>query len=75
MNIYKSFPQKIKILRNENGKITMEQRSTVDERISFFEPGLINMEMAARNHDYVGHYCVNYGLKMNMQVHLFANLA
>jgi organic radical activating enzyme len=75
MNIYNSFPQKIKLLRAEKGTITMAERSTVDEKINFFEPGLLNMEAIARNHEYVGKYCMNYGLKMNMQMHLFANLA
>lgn len=75
MNVYNSFPQKIKLLRAEKGNITMAERSTVDEKINFFEPGLINMDIAAKNHQYVGEYCVEYGLRMNMQIHLFANLA
>jgi organic radical activating enzyme len=75
MNIYNTFPQKIKILHAENGKISMDQRSTVDEKINFFEPGLLNMEQIAKNHEYVGQYCMKYGFRMNMQMHLFANLA
>jgi hypothetical protein len=75
MNIYNSFPQRIKLLRAEKGQITMEERSTVDEKINFFEPGLLNMEAIAKNHEYVGQYCVENGLRMNMQMHLFANLA
>ena len=75
MNVYNSFPQKIKLLRAEKGNITMAERSTVDEKINFFEPGLLNMEAIARNHEYVGKYCMDYGFKMNMQMHLFANLA
>ena len=75
MNIYNSFPQKIKLLRAEKGCITMAERSTVDEKINFFEPGLLNMEKIAANHEYVGQYCMQHGFKMNMQMHLFANLA
>ena len=75
MNVYNSFPQKIKLLRAEKGTITMAERSTVDEKINFFEPGLLNMEMIAKNHEYVGKYCIEHGFKMNMQMHLFANLA
>jgi len=75
MNIYNSFPQKIKLLRAEKGQITMAERSTVDERINFFEPGLLNIEAIAKNHEYVGQYCMEHGLRMNMQMHLFANLA
>lgn len=75
MNVYNTFPQKIKLLRAEKGTITMQERSTVDEKINFFEPGLLNMEAIARNHEYVGNYCMKHGLRMNMQMHLFANLA
>lgn len=75
MNIYNSFPQKIKLLRAEKGTITMAERSTVDEKINFFEPGLLNMTAIAANHEYVGKYCMDHGFKMNMQMHLFANLA
>ncbi len=75
MNIYNTFPQKIKLLRAETGAITMQERSTVDEKINFFEPGLLNMEEIAKNHEYVGKYCMEHGFYMNMQMHLFANLA
>jgi len=75
MNIYNTLPQKIKVMHSIKGNITMDQRSTVDERINFFEHGLINMEAVAKNHEYVGHYCIQHGFKMNMQMHLFANLA
>jgi organic radical activating enzyme len=75
MNVYNSFPQRIKLLRADKGTITMAERSTVDEKINFFEPGLLNMEAIAKNHEYVGQYCVENGLRMNMQMHLFANLA
>lgn len=75
MNIYNSFPQKIKLLRAEKGQITMQERSTVDEIISFWEPGLLNLEANQRNHEYVGQYCIEHGLKLNLQQHLYASLA
>lgn len=76
MNIYNSYPQKIKLLRSEKqGNITLEERSTVDEVINFFEPGLLNMEEVRKNHEYVGQYCIRHGFRMQMQMHLFANLA
>lgn len=75
MNVYNSLPQKIKIIHAEKGNITMDQRSTVDEVINFFEPGLLNMEKIQANHEYVGRYCMEYGYRMQMQMHLFANLA
>lgn len=75
MNMYNSFPQKIKLLRAEKGTITMAERSTVDEIIDFFEPNLINMEQVEKNHKYTANYCVDHGFRFNMQLHLFAGMA
>lgn len=75
MNVYNSFPQKIKLLRAEKGNITMAERSTVDEIISFWEPGLLNLEENQRNHEYTGWYCLTHGLRLNMQQHLFVSMA
>jgi organic radical activating enzyme len=75
MNVYNDFPQKIKLLRAEKGQITMAERSTVDEKINFFEPGLINMEAAQQNHEHTGKYCLDHGFRLNMQQHLFCNMA
>ena len=75
MNVYNSLPQKIKLLRSEKGTITMAERSTVDEVISFWEPGLLNLEANQRNHEYTGQYCVENGLRLNLQQHLYASLA
>jgi organic radical activating enzyme len=75
MNIYNSFPQQIKLLRAEKGVITMAERSTVDEVISWWEPGLLDMAKNEANHRYVGQYCMQHGFKMQMQMHLFASLA
>ena len=75
MNVYNSYPQRIKLLRAEKGQITMEERSTVDEVISWWEPGLLNLEANQRNHEYTGQYCVENGLRLNLQQHLYASLA
>ena len=75
MNVYNSYPQHIKLLRAEKGQITMEERSTVDEVISWWEPGLLNLEANQRNHEYTGQYCVENGLRLNLQQHLYASLA
>lgn len=75
MNIYNDFPQKIKLLRAEKGNITMQERSTVDEVISFWEPGLLNLKSNQDNHEYAARYCMEYGFKLNLQVHLYASLA
>ena len=75
MNVYNSFPQRIKLLRAEKGQITMEERSTVDEVISFWEPGLLDLAANQRNHEYTGQYCIEHGLRLNLQQHLYASLA
>ncbi len=75
MNIYNDFPQKIKLLRAEKGTITMAERSTVDEVISFWEPGLLNLAANQANHEYTARYCMDHGFKLNLQMHLYASLA
>ena len=75
MNIYNSFPQRIKLLRAEKGQITMAERSTVDEVISFWEPGLLDLKANQANHEYVGQFCIENGFKLNLQQHLYASLA
>jgi 7-carboxy-7-deazaguanine synthase len=75
MNVYNSFPQKIKLLRAEKGTITMAERSTVDEVISFWEPGLLDLAKNQANHEYTARYCMDHGFKLNLQMHLYASLA
>ena len=75
MNVYNTFPQKIKLLRAEKGNITMAERSTVDEVISFWEPGLLNLKQNQANHEYAARYCVEHGFRLNLQMHLYASLA
>lgn len=75
MNVYNTFPQKIKLLRSEKGQITMEERSTVDEVISFWEPGLLDLAANQANHEYVARYCMSHGFRLNLQMHLYASLA
>lgn len=77
MNIYNNLPQKAKELRavKDQNDITIEERSTTDEVISFWEPGLLDMVQNKRNHEYAAKYCVKNGLTFNLQTHLFASLA
>jgi len=76
MNVYNDFPQKIKLLRSEKqGNITLEERSTVDEVISFWEPGLLNLKANQDNHEYTARYAIQNGLRLNLQMHLYASLA
>ena len=75
MNVYNDFPQKIKLLRAEKGQITMAERSTVDEKVSFWEPGLLNLTENQENHEYTGKYCLDHGFKLNLQQHLYVSMA
>lgn len=75
MNVYNSFPQRIKLLRAEKGQITMQERSTVDETIDFWEKDLLNLTANEKNHKYTAQFCIENGLRLNLQMHLYAGLA
>lgn len=76
MNVYNDEPQASKAMRNSGkNRIELEERSTVDEVISFWEPGLLNMQANQRNHEYAAQYCVKHGYTLNLQIHLYASLA
>lgn len=76
MNIYQREPKKAKELRaqRQSGEITIQERSSVDEVISAWESGLLDIPAVRRNHSYTAQYCIKYGLRFNMQLHLFAEL-
>lgn len=75
MNIYNTMPQKAKELRAAKDGVTLEERSTVDEVISFWEPGLLDMKSNQSNHEYAAAYALRHGYIFNMQMHLFASMA
>ena len=75
MNIYNTLPQKSKQLRAEKNQISMEERSTVDEVISFWSEGLLNMQANQANHEYAASYALKHGLTVNLQIHLYCSLA
>lgn len=75
MNIYNREPQKSKMLRASGSNLSMDERSKVDEVVSFWELGLLNMEVNQRNHEYTAKYALINGLTFNMQQHLFASMA
>lgn len=75
MNIYNTEPLRAKELRAQKNHTTMQERSTIDEVISFWEPGLLNMAENQKNHEYAAKYCMTYGYILNLQIHLYASLA
>lgn len=74
MNIYKKEPQRVKMMRDEGKKLTMAERSEVNEVISFWEPELLDLQKNQRNHEYAAEYCMKHGFILNLQLHLFAGL-
>lgn len=74
MNVYAREPQKAKIARNRNDT-TLEQRSTVEEVISFWEPGLLDLTANEQNHRHTANYAVKHGLRFQVQAHLYAGMA
>ena len=74
MNIYNRAPKTAKAARNSN-EVTIAQRSNEEEVISFWEPGLLDMESNQRNHEYAAAYAIANGLRFQMQTHLYASVA
>ncbi len=78
MNVYNQLPQKAKIIRlQKKGEeaISIEERSSIDEVISFWEPGLLNMEQNKLNHEYAGNYALKNCLQLSLQTHLLVSIA
>lgn len=80
MNIYNREPKKAQEIRAEkmvNGanRASLEERSLYDEVVSFWEPGLFNMEANQRNHEWTCEYAIRHGFIFQMQLHLFGSKA
>lgn len=73
MNVYKSIPQRMKLMIDKTK--TLEQRSTVDEVVSFWEDGVLDREANRRNHEYAAQYAMTNGFRFQVQAHLLASLA
>lgn len=74
MNIYKTEPQRVKMIRDEGRDLTMAERSEINEVISFWEPDLLDLKQNQQNHEYAAEYCMKHGFILNLQLHLFASL-
>lgn len=68
MNIYNYVPRKV------GNNATLEMRSEVDERISFWTPGLLNADANQKNHEYAALLAMRHGFTLQLQIHLFASL-
>jgi organic radical activating enzyme len=74
MNMYNKAPRKFDE-EYSTDNIKIGERSDVDEVISFWEEGLLDMKANQINHEYTAKYCVDHGLTFNLQQHLYAGLA
>lgn len=74
MNIYKKEPKRVKTIRDQGRDLTLTERSDINEVVSFWEPGLLDMTKNQRNHEYAAEYCMKHGFILNLQIHLFASL-
>lgn len=75
MNIYLREPQKAREMRARNVKLSIDERSTVDEVVSFWEPGLLDMRANEANHVYAANYAIRNGFIFNVQQQLLAAVA
>lgn len=77
MNVYNEMPHAAKMLRakKQGNEITLEERSTVDEVVSFWEDGLLDMKANRLNHEYAAKYAITHGFVFNVQAHLLASVA
>lgn len=73
MNIYNDLPQKAKDVRDGRNRIDIADRSTADEILSFWEPGLLNMTENQKNHEYAAQLVIKHGFVLNLQQHLYVS--
>lgn len=72
MNIYKRLPLKMQMQNPKEHNL--DNRSTIDETVSFWEEGLLDNEQNQKNHEYAARYCMIHGLRFQLQTHLYASL-
>jgi organic radical activating enzyme len=75
MNMYNKIPEASKILRSEQKDITIDERSTKDEVISFWDSGLLDMKANQKNHEYAAKYAMLHNCTLNLQMQLYASIA
>lgn len=68
MNIYNRAPEKV------GNNASLEMRSEVDERISFWTEDLLDQGNNQKNHEYAALMAMRHGFTLNLQSHLYASL-
>lgn len=74
MNVYARLPAKA-VTFLEKGQASLEQRSTVDEVVSFWEEGLFDRRANKANHEHAASLAVRRGYIFNLQQHLYGSKA
>lgn len=75
MNMYKRLPNKAIAMDLGKGKASLEQRSTTDEVVSFWDDDLLDREANRANHEYAAKMAVENGYIFNLQGHLYGSMA
>lgn len=68
MNMYNREPIKV------GNNASLEMRSEVDERISFWTEGLLDQVKNQGNHEYAALLAMRHGFTLQLQTHLYASL-
>lgn len=74
MNVYNQEPRAALVAQKTNLANGIDVRSEDMERVSFWEPGLLNMEANQRNHEYAAELAMRHGFTLSLQTHLLASL-
>lgn len=70
---YVATPQRTREMYETRREASLDARTSA-EVVSFWEPGLLDMVMCRRNYEYAAQYALAHGLRLNLQMHLFASL-
>lgn len=74
INVYNRAPRQAKVDRLTN-RTSLKDRSEIEEVISFWEPGLLNLHVNQANHRHAASYAIEHGLRFQVQAHLYAGVA
>lgn len=74
MNRYLRYPAALQKLQQEGGRLDLNIRSE-EEKISFWEEGLLDRDANRDNHEWAAQYAIRNGLRLSLQLHLYASLA
>lgn len=74
MNVYLKEPQAALELAKSNKDVTIEERSEILERISFWESGLLDPIKNQANHEYAALFAMKHACILTLQTHLLASL-